>query len=65
MFPEWISEVEPKGLDKDLLPEGEKVKTISYPHDFNAYLIEAIKEQQKQIEALKSDIANLKALLNR
>ncbi|MEW6379621.1 MAG: tail fiber domain-containing protein [bacterium] len=54
VFPEWVSEVEPIGKDKDLAKGGEKVKSLQFPHGFNAYLIEAIKELKAQNEALKA-----------
>ena len=49
--------------DKELIPEGDKVKAISFPHDFNAYLIEALKEQQNQIDALQEKIEVLERQL--
>jgi hypothetical protein len=68
IFPGWVEEVEPTGRDKGLIPQGEKAKAISFPHDFNAYLIEAIKElkaqnekQQAEIEELRSIIRELKS----
>ncbi|MBN2536186.1 MAG: tail fiber domain-containing protein [Spirochaetales bacterium] len=70
IFPEWVGEADPKGRDKNLLPEGEKIKTISFPHDFNAYLIEAIKqlkseidEKDKRIHELEQEIAEIKHIL--
>jgi len=42
------------------LGEDDKVKAVSFPHDFNAYLIEAVKEQQKQIEMMQLEIQTLK-----
>ena len=56
VFPEWVTMMEPRGEDRDLVPEGETVRAISFPHDFNAYLIEAIKEQQAQLEEKQSKI---------
>jgi len=53
VFPEWVAEVKPQGKDKDLIPEGEKAKEISFPHAFNAYLIEAVKALKAENEALK------------
>jgi hypothetical protein len=60
VFPEWVHHVEPAGSDKVLIPEGQKAKAVSFPHAFNAYLIEAIKEQQRQIETLQTEIRTLK-----
>jgi hypothetical protein len=42
VFPEWVG-VDSKGY-----------KTLTFPNEFNAYIIESIKEQQQQIEQLKS-----------
>ncbi|MGA1823806.1 MAG: tail fiber domain-containing protein [bacterium] len=53
VFPDWVSETEPIGKDKELVEEGEKVKSLQFPHGFNAYLIEAIKELKDENEKLK------------
>lgn len=63
VFPDWVGEVGPKGEDKALIPEGEKAKTISFPHDFNAYLIEAIKELKAQNKELRSEIEKLRLMI--
>lgn len=34
--------------------EGE-IKNLSLPFDFDAYLVEAVKEQQRQMEVLKNE----------
>lgn len=54
VFPEWVSEIDPAGKDKEQVAEGEKIKSLYFPHGFNAYLVEAIKELRAQNEALKS-----------
>ncbi len=59
VFPDWVEEIEPKGKDADLIPAGEMAKAIHFPHDFNAYLIEAIKELAAQNETLKRRIEQL------
>ena len=53
VFPDWVEDVKPSSADSDLIPEGEKVKAIHFPHDFNAYLIEAIKVLDAENEALR------------
>ncbi|MGA1872020.1 MAG: tail fiber domain-containing protein [bacterium] len=59
VFPDWVSEVEPTGKDKELVEEGEKIKSLQFPHAFNAYLVEAIKELKAQNEELKRRIEAL------
>jgi hypothetical protein len=52
VFPDWVSEREPteEEIEKGLFSEGEKVKTLTYPAEFNAYMIKAVQEQQEMIE---------------
>ena len=52
IFPEWVQEIEPYGKDKEIVPQG-KVKSISFPNDFSAHVIEAIKELKAEIDQLK------------
>jgi len=61
VFPEWVQQIEPQGKDKELIPEGQKAKAISFPHDFNAYLIEAIKQLKSENEALKQSHEEVKS----
>jgi len=61
VFPEWVSEVKPSGKDQELTGAGEKVKTLQFPHGFNAYLIEAIKELKMQNEELQARNEELQA----
>ena len=60
VFPEWVSETDPAGKDKEQVAEGEKVKTLQFPHGFNAYLIEAIKELKAQNDELRSQSEELR-----
>ncbi len=60
IFPGWVQEIEPQDKDRELVPQGEKVKSISFPHDFNAYLIEALRAQQQQIDQLEDQVQTLK-----
>ena len=59
VFPDWVEEIEPSGADADLIPAGEKAKAIHFPHDFNAYLIESIKELDAENTWLASENADL------
>jgi len=77
VFPDWIEEREAQGNDVDLIPEEEKAKAVHFPHDFNAYVIEAVKaldaenqalseiveEQDAAIDALQQQNADLEARL--
>ncbi len=63
VFPEWVGEEKPQGQDQALIPDGEKAKSISFPHAFNAYVIEAIKGLKAQNEALKAQNEALKSLI--
>ena len=71
VFPDWVKTFEPNGADRGLIPAGEKALAISFPVEFNAYLIEAIRAQQQQldtqqaqIEELHAEVEVLKALLD-
>lgn len=59
-FPKWVSRIDPSGSDKNLVPEGDKIESLTLPFEFDALIVEAIKEQQKQINPLLSivDIVN-------
>jgi hypothetical protein len=51
IFPAWVSE-RPASAGDSRLVNGGKVKTLSLPFEFDALVVEAIKEQQRNIEAL-------------
>ena len=61
VFPGWVMEIPPEGKDRELMPGGELVKAISFPNDFNAYLIETFRELKDRNESLKLRIAALEA----
>jgi hypothetical protein len=70
VFPTWVDVCAVQGSDADLIPEGEKAKAIHFPHDFNAYTIEAIKALDAENQALttrmkeqEAEIADLQARL--
>jgi hypothetical protein len=56
VFPEWVGEVAPAGRDRELVGEGDTVRAITLPFAFDAYLVEAIKEQQREIESQRARI---------
>jgi hypothetical protein len=59
VFPKWVSEIPGAEHDRALTPDG-KIKSLTLPFEFDAVVVEAIKEQQSQIEARDKDIAALK-----
>jgi len=59
VFPEWVSEINPKLADSLLVGPGQKIKSLSLPFEFSALTVEAIKEQQKEIDGLNVKIDNL------
>ncbi len=61
VFPDWVMEITPEGADRKLIPEAEKIKAISFPNDYNGYLIETFRELKKKNESLKLRIAALEA----
>lgn len=63
VFPDWVGEKEPSGNDKELFSDGEKQKTVHFPNDFNAYLIEAIKELEKKNKTLEKRISDLENII--
>jgi len=60
VFPGWVEEIYVHGADSDLIPEGEKSKSVSFPHDFNAYVVEAIKELKAESESLRVENETLR-----
>jgi len=60
VFPRWISEIPAAEHDRALTSDG-KIKSLTLPFEFDALVVEAIKEQRAQIEARDKDIAALKA----
>jgi hypothetical protein len=63
VFPQWVTEIDASGKDKGLVGSDGKAYSISYPNDFNAYLIEAIKELKKQNEELSQKVKDLEAAI--
>ncbi|MBI4086285.1 MAG: tail fiber domain-containing protein [Candidatus Liptonbacteria bacterium] len=63
VFPEFVTDVPCAGADCSLTDNG-KVKSLTLPFTFDAYLVGAVKEQQTEIDALKSENAGLKIEIN-
>ncbi len=57
-FPNWITPVAAAEHDRALTDDG-KIKSLTLPFEFDALVVEAIKEQQQQIKARDERIANL------
>jgi hypothetical protein len=62
VFPKWVAEIPAAQHDRALTADG-NIKSLALPFEFDALLVEAIKEQRAQIEARDQDIANLKERL--
>ncbi len=60
VFPNFITEVDASGKDKELVGKT-KVKLLNLPFDFDAYLVEAIKELKAENDELKKRIEMLEA----
>jgi hypothetical protein len=60
IFPEWVFDLMPKGKDEALVPKNEKVKSLYFPNEFFAYIVEAVKELKEKNDTLKAEIDNLK-----
>lgn len=57
IFPQFISEIDASGKDKLLTADG-KVKSLTLPFDFDAYLVEAIKELNAKVDSLAGTVEN-------
>ncbi|MFC1770643.1 tail fiber domain-containing protein, partial [Candidatus Margulisiibacteriota bacterium] len=68
LFPDWVTDMEIKNKDAALIPNNTKAKTLFFPSEFNAYVIQAIKElkteKDKQINDLKSIIEDQEKRIN-
>ena len=63
-MPISVSGVDATGRDRELVPDGKKVKTLKFPHGFNAYVIEAIKELKMENDMLKAENDAMKTRLS-
>ncbi len=61
VFPEWIEEVPVTGLDQTLVGDGENILAVTFPHDFNAYLIESLRYLRYLAEIQSQEISELRA----
>ena len=58
-FPNWVKEVNSSDKQKELINDN-KVKSLSLPFEFDALLVEAIKELKSQNDDLQAQITELK-----
>jgi hypothetical protein len=50
IFPQWIGEYKSRNDDDALLvPKGEKIKDLTFPFSFNAYIVKAVQELNAQV----------------
>lgn len=59
VFPEWVGSYEARDVDRKLIPKGEKVKHITLPTGFNAYVVKAIQELSAEIKKLIVSVTQL------
>jgi cytoskeletal protein CcmA (bactofilin family) len=59
-FPNWVKEINSSDKQKELIND-DKVKSLTLPFEFDALLVEAIKELKAQNDDLQSQINELKA----
>jgi hypothetical protein len=64
VFPDWVTKTDPVGADKNIIPAGDQVLNVGYPNDFNAYLIEALKELKKENQDLQTQNSDKQTQLN-
>jgi hypothetical protein len=62
VFPKWIAEIPAAEHDRALTADG-KIKSLTLPFEFDALVVEAIKEQQGRIEARDKEIGMLRERL--
>ena len=58
VFPKFVNEIDASKKDAILTPNG-KIKNLSLPFDFDAYIVEAIKELKKENDELRAKIGKL------
>lgn len=54
VFPEWVKETDAQGEDKNLIGEDSKMKGIELPMEFNALVVESVKELKAQNAMLQA-----------
>lgn len=64
VFPNWVSPVEAGTHDKALTEDG-KVRSVSLPFEFDAVLVEAVKELKAGLAAKDAEVAELREEVTR
>jgi len=60
VFPNWVKEVKSSNKQKEIVND-DKIKSLNFPFEFDALLVEAIKELKAENEELKKRIENLES----
>jgi hypothetical protein len=63
VFPGWVDEIRVGDTERHLIPEGDRALAVSFPHSYNAYVIEAIKELHHMLLEQDKELERLRALL--
>jgi len=59
-FPNWVKEVNSSDKQKEIVND-DKIKSLSLPFEFDALLVEAIKELNTKLDAANAEIEALKS----
>ena len=54
VFPSWVSQIDPTGEDKKLIPQNGQALSLTLPFEYDALMVEAIKELNTKIGLLQS-----------
>lgn len=60
VFPNWIKEEEPSENEDKILIDDNKLKSLTLPFEYNALIVQCIKELRDEIFSLKEEIKKIK-----
>lgn len=60
IFPRWIQEIDPSGKDISLVGKSNKIESLSLPFEYDALVVESIKELKRENDLLKGELKGLK-----
>lgn len=63
VFPEWVQDIDPRGEDVQLVSSAEKIKMLTLPTDYEALVVQAIKDLRDENNYLKQELWDLKLLV--